>query len=176
VLESVDGSTRLEAGDEEWVADSGRLDLLAVVRGLEAIDQPSRVTLVTSSRYVTRGLRFGLDQWKDNDWHWERFGEMTRIKNWDLWQRIDRAMRYHRVECRIWRFDQGEEGVPTPYRRADARSVTPKRVAAKSADRKHPAPRRTPRKGMLAACRRAVGDVLRLCWKGTRGEPRWQAA
>src|SRR5688500_14801419 len=57
VLESVDGSSKLEATDEEPELDSERLELLAIVRGLEALDQPSQVTLVTRSRSVTRGLR-----------------------------------------------------------------------------------------------------------------------
>ena len=39
--------------------------LLAVVRGLEALPEPSRVTLVTTSGWIRRGLRFGLDNWRD---------------------------------------------------------------------------------------------------------------
>jgi ribonuclease HI len=105
VLESVDGATRLEADDKEPEFDENRLELLAVVRGLEALNEPSRVTLVTRSRYVTRGFRYRLDQWRENNWCWERFGEMTPVRNRDLWRRIDRAMQYHRVECRVWRFD-----------------------------------------------------------------------
>ncbi len=117
VLERVDGATRFEATDQEEPTDRARLELLAVVRGLEALDQPSRVTLITPSRYVSRGLRFGLEQWRDNDWQWERFGEMTRIRNWDLWQRIDRALRYHEVECRVWRLDLAEPPLRGPHRR-----------------------------------------------------------
>ena len=92
VLETVDGRTRFEATDEELESEEGRLALLAVVRGLEALEQPSRVTVVTPSRYVSRGFLFGLEEWRENGWRWERFGEMTPIKNRDLWQRIDRAM------------------------------------------------------------------------------------
>ena len=105
VLETVDGAARFEAADDESIADDSRLALLALVRGLEALDQPSRVTLITRSRYVNRGLRFGLQQWRENGWCWERFGEMAPIKNQDLWQRVDRAMRFHQVECRKWRID-----------------------------------------------------------------------
>lgn len=108
VLEAVDGSARFEAADEEPDAEPERLDLLAVVRGLEALDQPSRVTVVTPSRYVSRGFRFGLNEWRENDWLWERFGAMAPVKNDDLWRRVDRAMRYHKVECRTWRFDLPE--------------------------------------------------------------------
>ncbi|MEQ8785720.1 MAG: RNase H family protein [Pirellulaceae bacterium] len=114
VLESVDGSSKLEACDEEPNVRGDRLDLLAVVRGLEALDQPSRVTLVTPSQYVSRGLRSGLEQWRETGWQWERFGEMTPIKNDDLWRRVDRALRYHQVEVRTWRLDSAESGETAP--------------------------------------------------------------
>ena len=109
VLEAVDGSSKMEVQDKEPQLVSGeRLDLLAVVRGLEALDQPSRVTLVTPSRYVSRGFRHGLQDWRENGFQWERFGQMAPIKNGDLWKRIDRALRFHQVECRTWRFDTAE--------------------------------------------------------------------
>ncbi len=104
VLESLDGAERFEASDEETGATAQRLELLAVVRGLEALDQPSRVTLVTSSSYVSRGIRFGLAEWRENNWTWERFGKMTPVKDDDLWRRVDQALRFHQVECRTWRF------------------------------------------------------------------------
>jgi ribonuclease HI len=100
VLESVDGEEKLEVEDDEPHVAGDRLDLLAVVRGLEALDQPSRVTLVTSSRYVARGFRYGLQEWRENGWQWERYGQMAPVRNGDLWQRVDRAIRYHRVDCR----------------------------------------------------------------------------
>jgi ribonuclease HI len=110
VLEAVDGSSRLEAEDDEPATDESRLNLLAVVRGLESLDQPSRVTVLTPSRYVTRGFRYGLEQWRENEWRWESFGEMMPIRNRDLWERIDHAMRFHQVDCRTWRFDPPERG------------------------------------------------------------------
>src|SRR5262245_60414463 len=73
VLESVDGNDVMQAEDFESETSGDRLALLAVVRGLEALDQPSRVTLVTNNRYVARGLRFGLREWRENQWRWERF-------------------------------------------------------------------------------------------------------
>src|SRR5690606_23293920 len=84
-----------------------RLELLAVVRGLEALDGPARVTLVTKSRYVSRGLRFGMTEWRANDWQWERFGRVVPVKDHDLWQRIDRALLFHQVECQAWQFEEG---------------------------------------------------------------------
>ena len=111
VLQPAGGSERLEVADQEPSVQGERLELLAVVRGLEALDQPSRVTLMTPSKYVRQGIRFGLPEWRRNGWRWEFFGEMVPVKNRDLWQRIERAMRFHEVECRIWRLDPAHENL-----------------------------------------------------------------
>src|SRR4029079_19036769 len=66
VLQLPNGETSLEAADEEHDATPERLELLAVVRGLEALGQPSRVTLLSGSRAIRRGLEHGLAQWREN--------------------------------------------------------------------------------------------------------------
>lgn len=103
-LES-DSADPFEASDVELDVARERLELLAVVRGLEALDQPSTVTLVTSSKQISRAVRQGLEYWRVRDWKWERFGEKVPMKNADLWQRIDCAMRIHDVRCRTYRID-----------------------------------------------------------------------
>jgi ribonuclease HI len=118
LLEAADGSSRLEAAETEPETPADRLELLALVRGLEAIDQPARVTLVTPSRYVSHGLRFGLDNWRDSGWHWESFGQMTPIKNIDLWRRIDQALSIHRVEHKMLRVDAAQPEIPAPHRKS----------------------------------------------------------
>jgi ribonuclease HI len=107
-LESLDGSASFGAVGEERPMDRGRLELLAVVRGLEALDHPSDVTLVTSSRYVSRGIRFGLRSWRDSGWRWEHFGQMAAVRNADLWRRIDVAMQIHHVRCKPFQFHFSE--------------------------------------------------------------------
>ncbi len=105
VLRSADGADRLEAEEVETGARGERLELLAVVRGLEALDQASRVTLLTASTYVREGIRHGVVEWKKNGWCWEFFGHMVPVKHQDLWKRIDRALAFHSVECRTTRVD-----------------------------------------------------------------------
>jgi ribonuclease HI len=141
VLQSIDGSQQLEAADAEPDVHGERLELLAVVRGLEALEQPSRVTLVTPSKYVNRGLSYGLQEWRANDWQWEHFGEMVPVKNRDLWQRIDRALGFHELECRTWRFDLPHTGDSSPLPNR-ARRVRPN----------EPSARLRPRRGVRAAC------------------------
>ena len=123
VLEQIDGSNRIEVADDEPIVRGERLQLLAVVRGLEALEQPSQVTLITPSRYVGKGFRHGLEFWRDNEWCWERYGEMTPIKNQDLWKRIDRSMEFHRIDCRIWNFDQ----ITNPSQHHSGSNVTQRR-------------------------------------------------
>ena len=112
-LKTADGSLKLEASDNEFLP-APRLELLAVVRGLEALEQPSVVTLLTDSRYVHRGLRFGMPQWRSNDWQWEKFGEMAPIQDDDLWRRIDRALDFHELHCRVLRRDSPRAKAPAP--------------------------------------------------------------
>lgn len=106
VLQDIDSERRLSASDQEFSVSRERLELLAVVRGLEAIDGPARVTLVTKSRYVARGLRKGLSQWRETDWRWERFGSLVPVRDADLWQRVDTALGFHDVNCQTWHFEE----------------------------------------------------------------------
>jgi ribonuclease HI len=104
-LRTVDGNEKLQADDIEPGLSGERLDLLTVVRALEALDQPSKVTLVDCSEYIRRGVSWGLPEWRGNGWQWEAFGQMVPVKNRDLWQRMDRAMQFHQLECSRRRFD-----------------------------------------------------------------------
>jgi ribonuclease HI len=156
VLQSIDGTEQFEAADAEPNARGERLELLAVVRGLEALAQPSRVTLVTPSKYVNRGLAYGLEEWRANGWQWEHFGEMVPVKNRDLWQRLDRALTYHELEFRTWRFDLPHSASrPSPSRTASGRSAKRKLGLRKLAGGG---------KRSLAACQRWCSD--RLGWFG----------
>lgn len=117
VLQDVSSNRRLIVSDSEPESRGERLELLAVVRGLEALDGPSRVTLVTKSRYVSRGFKYGLAEWRANDWRWERFGRFVPVKDHDLWQRVDRALKFHQVDCQAWQFTEqtdAAEVVPAP--------------------------------------------------------------
>jgi ribonuclease HI len=129
VLKKADGSHTFEASDAEPEARGERLELLAVLRGLEALDEPSRVTLVTSSRYVRRGLMYGLSEWRTNDWAWEWYGQMVPVKNRDLWQRLDRALEFHHVECRRWRLDNAHFTMDRPQAEPPTSPISQRRAA-----------------------------------------------
>jgi ribonuclease HI len=114
VLQPSDGSAPLEAGDVEPDIWGERLDLLTVLRGLESLNQPSRVTVVGCTRYVEEGILYGLAEWRDNQWRWEYFGQMVPVRDADLWQRMDRVLQFHQVDCTQRRFDAGH-GSPSGH-------------------------------------------------------------
>lgn len=97
-LETPEGETVLDVREKE-LADPNRLALLAVVRGLEAIEGNGWVTLVSTSRYVIRGLRDSLHRWRENGFVWEQFGRIAPIQNADLWRRVDHALGFHQVNA-----------------------------------------------------------------------------
>jgi ribonuclease HI len=138
VLQSVGGDDRLTAADTEPQTRPSRLELLAVVRGLEALDQPSRVTLLTRSRYVSRGLRRELNHWREEHWRWERFGKLVPIRDHDLWQRVDRALQFHQLECCAW---QGDEA-PASADLTATEVASPEQQPALLVVRRRAAPRR----------------------------------
>jgi ribonuclease HI len=109
VLHATDGSPEFEASDVEPGVFGERLELLTIVRALESLDQPSRVTLAGCSESLRNGVRYGLGEWSANGWQWECFGQMVPVKNSDLWQRLERALRFHEVECRTRRIDAAHE-------------------------------------------------------------------
>lgn len=129
LIQSAAGQVLLDAGDIEPGVTGERLDLLTVVRGLEALEQESRVTLITDQRYVLRGMRYGLEEWREQDWKWQRFGDLVEINHADLWQRLDHALSFHQVQCRQFRIDAAhspQRHVPKPHfaRRRRGRIVT----------------------------------------------------
>ena len=133
VLEPVGAGEGFSATDSEAAECAERLELLAVVRGLEAIDTSAKVTLVTKSRYVSRGLKRGLADWRANGWHWERFGRVVPVRDHDLWRRVDRALQFHQIDCRLWQFSgepQLEAAEP-----AAAAPTAGERLAAAAKDR-----------------------------------------
>lgn len=99
-LESLTGESLIEAEDRE-AGDLNRLSLLAAVRGLEAIDGQSIVSLISNNRYLIRSLDSSLPRWRENDFLWEDFGRKVAVQNADLWRRIDRTLGIHEVTATL---------------------------------------------------------------------------
>jgi ribonuclease HI len=97
-LEQADGTPVFTADDTD-MGDLNRLTLLAAVRGLESIDGPSNVTLLSNNRYLIRSLSDSLPRWRQTNFVWEHFGRRIDVQHADLWRRIDHALSIHRVEA-----------------------------------------------------------------------------
>ena len=58
----------LERSGGEPETTNNRMELMAVIRGLEALKRPTRVELVTDSSYVGKGISEWMPKWKANGW------------------------------------------------------------------------------------------------------------
>jgi ribonuclease HI len=93
----VSGKEMERSGGEE-VTTNNRMELLAVVRGLEALKKPSFVELFTDSEYVRKGLSEWLAKWKSNGWRRREGQQWKEIKNEDLWRRLDELIAEHQLK------------------------------------------------------------------------------
>ncbi len=65
---------------------NNRMELLAVIKGLEALKEPCRVNLYSDSRYVIDAFNEGwIEAWQDNGW---KTSGKKEVKNVDLWQSL----------------------------------------------------------------------------------------
>jgi ribonuclease HI len=83
---------------EMWGSDrettNNRMEMTAVLRGLQALKQPCEVEIEIDSEYVKSGVTKWLPGWKRNGW---RTSTKTAVKNQDLWQQLDEELRRHKV-------------------------------------------------------------------------------
>jgi len=88
----------LEESGAEPETTNNRMEMTAVIRGLEKLKRPTYVELITDSIYVGRGISEWLPRWKANGWR-RRVGKKNAdIKNEDLWRRLDELLSFHRVK------------------------------------------------------------------------------
>ena len=76
---------------------NNRMELTAVVRGLEALRRASRVKLMTDSVYVGKGLSEWMAKWKANGWRRREGKQWKEVKNEDLWRRLDELVAQHEL-------------------------------------------------------------------------------
>lgn len=85
---------------------NNRMELLAAISALEALERPSTITVVTDSAYVKGGITSWLFSWKRNGW---KTSTKKPVKNEDLWRRLDDAAARHDV---TWQWVKGHAGHP----------------------------------------------------------------
>jgi ribonuclease HI len=92
----------LSGGDPQTT--NNRMELMAVIEGLRALNKRCSVTIYTDSRYVMDGVTQYLVSWKKNNW---RTSSKKDVKNIDLWQRLDSLLPQHKIE---WTWVKGHSG------------------------------------------------------------------
>lgn len=102
ILRSSSHEKELSGGEASTT--NNRMELTAVIRGLEALKRRSSVTVHTDSRYVMDGITQWMVRWKKNGW---RTADKKPVKNDALWRELDELCARHDVR---WRWVRGHSG------------------------------------------------------------------
>ena len=97
-------SRELSGGEPDTT--NNRMELMAAIAALEALERASNLTVVTDSAYVKGGITAWMHGWKRNGW---KTSTRKPVKNEDLWKRLDAAQARHTVE---WKWVKGHAGHP----------------------------------------------------------------
>jgi ribonuclease HI len=100
------GGAEKELHGGESLTTNNRMELMAVIAALESLKRPVCIEITTDSQYVKRGVTEWMSRWKRNGW---RTADKQPVKNRDLWERLDGALRAHEVR---WHWVKGHSGHP----------------------------------------------------------------
>jgi ribonuclease HI len=96
---------------------NNRMELIAVIKGLEALKEPCEVTVVTDSQYIVNAMEQGwAHRWRANGW---RRNKKEKALNPDLWGKLLDLCGAHKVR---FTWIRGHDGHPE-NERCDAMSV-----------------------------------------------------
>lgn len=99
------GACKTLHGGERQTTNN-RMELLAAIKGLKALNRGCQVELYTDSQYVRKGITEWLSGWKKNGW---KTAAKKPVKNDDLWRELDLETTKHEVN---WHWVKGHAGVP----------------------------------------------------------------
>ncbi len=97
----------LESSGGERETTNNRMEMTAVIRGLEALKRPARVEIISDSIYVGKGFSEWMPKWKLNGWRRREGGQLKPIKNEELWRQMDELLAKHQVRFTHVRGHQG---------------------------------------------------------------------
>ncbi|MEM9716867.1 MAG: ribonuclease HI [Pseudomonadota bacterium] len=83
---------------------NNRMELMAAIEALNALDRPTTLTLTTDSAYVKNGITQWMHNWKARGW---KTADKKPVKNEDLWRALDDAASRHDV---TWAWIKGHAG------------------------------------------------------------------
>lgn len=85
---------------------NNRMEMMAVIQALSALNMRCEIELFTDSKYVIQGITEWLEGWKARGW---KTASKDPVKNIDLWMQIDALIRQHDVS---WHWVKGHNGHP----------------------------------------------------------------
>ena len=78
---------------------NNRMEILAAIKGLEALKEKCSVTLYSDSKYLVDAINEGwVEKWKSNNWV---TSDKSKAKNVDLFSRLLNLLDMHEVEF-VW--------------------------------------------------------------------------
>jgi ribonuclease HI len=92
---------KLEAFGCDPQTTNNRMELTAIIEGLDRLKQPCHAEIVTDSQYVKNGMMEWIHAWKRNGW---RTAAKKPVLNQELWQALDQLVSKHQVE---WTWTKG---------------------------------------------------------------------
>jgi ribonuclease HI len=105
--------TEKELHGGEPQTTNNRMELMAAIQALEALNRPAKVNLHTDSKYLLDGITKWIRGWQRNGW---LTSARQPVKNADLWRRLTEAMKGHDI---TWSWVKGHAG-DAGNERADA--------------------------------------------------------
>ncbi|MDG1027122.1 MAG: ribonuclease HI [Gammaproteobacteria bacterium] len=88
----------------EAMSTNNRMELTAVIKGLEALTKPCKVHITTDSKYVLKGVTEWMANWKMRNW---RTASKKPVLNVELWKELDELVVKHELE---WSWVKGHSG------------------------------------------------------------------
>ena len=97
----------VEASGGEAETTNNRMELQALIEGLEALKRRSEVEIITDSEYVAKGCREWLPGWKSNNWRRREGKKLKPLKNEEQWRKLDELLAKHEVRFTVIRGHSG---------------------------------------------------------------------
>lgn len=98
------GEAERELCGGESETTNNRMELRAVIEGLNALTRPCQVEIHTDSQYVKNGIEQWLPNWKRKGW---KTAAGKPVANQDLWLALESALARHAVR---WFWVKGHAG------------------------------------------------------------------
>ena len=85
-----------EISGGEKSTTNNKMEMMAVIKGLEMLKEPCEVKVYSDSAYVVNSIQKGwIYSWKKNNW---KKADKSKVKNIDLWERLLSQLEIHKVE------------------------------------------------------------------------------